>query len=476
MPDQTFASPESQTQPKALESKVPAAPKMELAGMEQFRAFLGMVSRTRLGRLLTSFGGKRDYNSIFGWDPTLDALKFLTMYNRGSIAKRVVDAYPDALWARPPQIWAPEDDAWTANWAKMVQAWGLWQAIHRLDRLCHLGQYSILVIGTDRGKLSDPIVKAGKITYVQPYGEYSVQINTYDADPMSPNFGKPQMYQVYPEGAGLMVTGTGRGLIQPTGSQIKSTRSSFQVHASRVIHVCRDPLEDEVFGQPIMAPIWDLLTDLRKVVGSSSESYWINANRGLQADIDKEMSLNAEDQAALQTEIDEYFHGYRRFMRTKGVKLNELHNDVSDPKSPFEVLVTLISGTTGIPQRILTGSEAGQLASTQDKGNWAERVEEARNLHAEPRILRPFLSFCLKSGVIAPPTGGDIQLNWPDAYRMSPLERGMTSAQTARTIANVTKMLESKSERAQNLLKDEEIRALIGVSTDNRILSDNPNP
>lgn len=443
--------------------------------MEQFRAFLGLVSRTRLGRLLTSFGGKRDYNEIFGWDATLDAAKFLTMYNRGSIAKRVVDALPDALWARPPQIWAPGDDEWTNNWARQTDNWGLWQAIHRLDKLANLGQYSILVIGTDRGSLDQPLNRASKILYLQPYGETSVRIDSYISDPTSPNFGKPLMYSVYPEGAGMMVTGTGKGLILPSGTQGKASRSSFRVHSSRVIHVCNSPLEDEVYGQPVMAPIWDLLTDLRKVVGSSSESYWIMANRGIQADIDKEMSLNAEDQAALQTEIDEYFHGIRRFMRTKGVTMKELQNDVADPKGPFEVIVTLISGTTGIPQRILTGSEAGQLASTQDKGNWAERVEEARALHAEPRILKPLVRFCLQKGIIQPPSSS-IQLNWPDAYRMSPLERGQTSAQTARTIANVTKMLESKSQRAANLLSDVEIRALIGVSTDNRILSDNPDP
>jgi len=226
----------------------------------------------------------------------------------------------------------------------------------------------------------------------------------------------------------------------------------------------------------MMAPIWDLLTDLRKVIGSSSESYWIMANRGLQANVDKDMSLNADDQAALQTELDDYFHGFRRFIRSKGVEIKELTNEVADPLHPFNVIVTLISGTTGIPQRILVGSEAGHLASTQDKGNWAERIEENRALHVEPRILKPFLAFTMRTGIIPLPQSGGVQLNWPDAYRMSPLERGQTAAQTARVVANITKMLESKSTRAQGLMTDVEIRALIGVSTDNRILADNPDP
>lgn len=470
MPSQSFITPEKQA------AAVPASPKRELRGMEAFRAMIGMISRTRLGTLLTSFKGARDYNTIFGWDPIIDALKFLTMYNRGGIAKRIIDAYPDAVWARPPQVWAPGDDAWTNNFAQLAEQWDLWQALYRLDRLAYLGQYSILVVGTGDGNLETPLTKADKITFLQPFGEYSVQILQYNSDVTSPDFGKPVMYQVYPQGAGLMMIGTGQALLAPGAKQSSYPRSSFQVHASRVIHVCRSPLEDEIYGQPMMAPIWDYLTDLRKVMGSSAESYWIMANRGLQADIDKEMSLGADDQAALQSELDDFYNGFRRFIRTKGVKITELNNDVADPLNTFNVLVNLISGSTGIPQRILLGSEAGQLASTQDKGNWAERIEENRSLHVEPRIIKPFLTFCTQKGIIPEPTTGSIQLNWPDAYRMSPLERGQTSAQTARTIANITKMLANDPQRAANLLTDDELRALIGVSTDNRILSDNPDP
>lgn len=450
-------------------------PQRQLRGMEMFRALLGVVTRTRLGRLL-SFSGKRDYEEIFGWDKLITIDRMLMMYNRGGIAKRVVDAYPDATWARPPRLWVQGDDAWTNNWTQMTFQWNLWEALHRLDKLAHLGQFAILVVGTDSGRLDTPLTKASKITYLQPYGEQNARVSAYVTDQNDARFGLPAMYQVYPE-VTSQILGSDSRVLAPTGTpNTAMTRISFTVHASRVIHVARGVLEDEVFGQPVMAPIWDYLTDLRKVLGSSSESYWIMANRGLQADVDKEMSLNADDQAALQTELDEYFHGFRRFIRSKGVNLKELSSNVADPLHPFNVIITAISGTTGIPQRVLIGAEAGHLASTQDKGNWAERIEESRALHVEPRILKPFLAFCLRTGIIAPPEGGQIEITWPEAYRMNPLERSQLGAQTARVLANVTKMLESTSKRAQGLMSDEEIRALIGIGTDNRILSDNPDP
>jgi hypothetical protein len=452
-------------------TQVFAEPKRQMSTGQQFRAFLGLIQRTRLGRMLQSFGGKRNYQEIFGWDATITIDQIMYMYNRGGIAKRVVDAYPDATWARPPRLWADGDDEWTAKWDALTDQVELWDAMYRLDRLASLGQYSVLVIGTDRPNLSAPLTRASQLLYLQPYGQQAIKIEEYDRNSASPNFGKPLMYRINPDGNGLSPD-------VPSRMRSNFPRESFLVHHSRVIHCARGTLEDGVWGQPAMVPIWDYLTDLRKVVGSSSESYWIMANRGLQADVDKEMSLNAEDAADLSAEIDEFYHGYRRYIRTKGVKLTELANDVADPSGPFDVLVTLISGATGIPKRILLGSEAGQLASTQDKGNWAEKVEENRALHVEPHIIKPFVRFLIDTGILPKPapTSKGLNILWPDAYRMSPLERGQTAAQTARTIANLTKMLESENENVRNLISSVEARALIGFPSDNRILRDNPDP
>lgn len=433
-----------------------------------FRGLMGLLRRTLKGRL-TSFQGRRNYQEIFGWDELITAENMLYMYNRGGIAKRVVDAFPDAIWARPPQVWAEGDAVWTAAWDNLVNGDPkFWANLHRLDKLSRLGHYAVMLLGTDKPALGKPLTVASQLTYMQPYGQTAANIIEWDKNPMSPTFGRPIRYRIYPDGGLVLSNSTG---IESAGG----ARASFEVHASRVLHVSRGGLEDDVFGQPSMAPIWDYLVDLRKVVGSSSESYWIAANRGLQADVDKDMALAAEDQAALEMEVDEFFNGFRRFIRTKGVEINELKNDIANPTASFDVLVTLISGTTGIPKRILLGSEAGQLASTQDKGNWAERVEEDTALHIGPNIIMPFIQKMIAIGLLPRPQGKLVMLH-PDAYRMSPLERGQTQAQTARSIANIVKMLESRESRARNLLTDVEVRAILGFASDNRVLEDNPDP
>ena len=443
-----------------------------MTGLSPIRALYSMFNRMGLGRLLGgNLGGKRDYNKLFGWDEVLTPENMRYMYNRGGIAKRLVDSYPDAIWSGPPAVYVQEEASWFTQFETVTKDLNLWSVLHRLDKLCRLGEYAVLLIGTNKGALTDSLKPNSTITFLQPYGQANATIRQWDTNPNSPTFGRPLQYQITPQtGGGISGTSTGLG-----SSIAGPTMGSFLVHASRVVHVVRGNLENEVYGQPVMAPVWDYLTDLRKVVGSSSESYWINANRGLQANIDKDMAVGAEDAAALAEEIDDFYNGFTRFIKTKGVDMKALDNNVSDPKGPFDVLVTLIAGTSGTPKRILLGSEAGQLASSEDRGNWAERIEEERKLQTNPYILNPILAKFLQMGVLAAPTAGEIKVLWPDAYHMSPLERGQTQAQSARSIANIIKMLESENKIASTLLSREECRALIGLSTDNRILSIDPN-
>jgi hypothetical protein len=455
-----------------------------------------VLERMGLARLMgLSFDGKRDIWSAFGWDRQLSVEMIMDMYLRGGIPKRIVDAKPDSTWGRPPRVYlppqvqpqpaptsgqppqpqpqlavpngppaanptpppqqatipnqtAPVDPndpnlQWTKAFYKLAWDLDLWTHMKRVDILAGLGRYAILVIGTNRGSLSQPLPTGGagalKITYLQPYGETQARIDAYDKDPTSPRFGLPTMYTILNSNIRqLNTTGTMEMDVRPEGA-------SYQVHHSRVIHVTRNGLTNCVFGIPEFAPIWNYLCDLLKVVGASSESYWRVAYPGLHADVDKDMDMDEEDETNLTAEMDEFQHDMRRFLRTRGVTVKDIGSKVADPRGAFDVLVTLISGTTGIPKRILLGSEAGQLASSQDKANWAERIEEYRENHAEPNLIWPFVMWTINSNIVPLPANADIQMMrclWPDAYRMSPLERSQTAAQTARSLANIAKGLQ----------------------------------
>ncbi len=208
-----------------------------------------------------------------------------------------------------------------------------------------------------------------------------------------------------------------------------------------------------------MAKVYNLLDDLMKIAGGAPEAFWMNARAGLQADIDMEMELDDEDATALADEIEEYQHQLRRIIKTRGVDLKPLGTEVASPKDQFNMLISLLSGTTGIPQRILIGSEAGQLASEQDRANWAERIEERRVLFAEPYILDPLIRRFMEVGLL--PEIDDYEYEWPEAFKVSPLESAQTMASQARAIGNMARQTGGKN--PMQITTQKEAREIIGL-------------
>jgi hypothetical protein len=151
------------------------------------------------------------------------------------------------------------------------------------------------------------------------------------------------------------------------------------------------------------------------------------------------MELSPDEAKDLSAEMDEFVNGMRRILRTRGVKVQNLGSDVANPANNVDVLISMIAAATGIPKRVLMGSEAGTLASTQDRANWSDRMAERESDYAEPGILLPLITTLINLNIL-PPTN-TLTVTWPEVYKLSPLERGQTSAQMARSSANLLKQL-----------------------------------
>lgn len=401
-----------------------------------------------------TFDGNRALWDVFGYKKDVQPLDMFIKYKRQDVARSIVNAPADALWTRPPKIKGSPafEDAWNAL-TRHIQ---IWDVLNRADKMTGWGRFSIIVLGLP-GRLNSPARKRLELPdllYAQPYSELGVTVDKFDTDTSSPRFGKPLLYRIRPNSADIDITngrliGTGRD--SPVGS------SDLVVHYSRVIHIADNLLEDTVYGQARLEPVYNLLDDLLKVSGGSAETYWMTANRGMQMDIDKDMTLNTADAEALSEEVEEYFHNLRRFIRTRGVKMTELGNKVADPSPTFNTLVSLISAASRIPQRILVGSEAGQLASEQDRANWAERVGERRANFAQPHALTPAILRFQSLGLL--PADTSITFEWPEAFILAPLERAQTSAQKARSATNLAKTMTEQP----TLISVDEARAIVSL-------------
>ncbi len=409
-----------------------------------------LLSRFRLGNLAgLQFGGKRDLYEVLGYKRQLGFDDFWAKYQRQDIAKRVVNAPATATWRNPPDI-KSEIPGFTEAWDKITSKHRIWGQISKVDRISGIGNYAVLLLGLSDVRKKEDLInevrnKEGiELLYLQTYLQKFAEVAEFDRDPTSPRFGLPLMYKLTVRDpvasiAGVPQIGTKNAQNTQIGEQ------ELTVHYSRVLHVAENTLDNDILGTPRLEPVFNLFDDLLKVVGGTAETFWLIANRGMQMDIDKDTELSSEDAANLSDEADEFQHQLRRIIRTRGVKIDTLGSDSPDPKNTFDMLISAVSGATGIPKRILTGSEIGQLASDQDRANWADLIRERRTIHAEPNILLPLFTTLAGVGLLPDFEPHQLEFEWSQTFQLTPLEGAQMMAQQGRAAINLSKQLSEKN-------------------------------
>jgi len=399
-------------------------PMNDIAVMRVMNSFLSRVRSVGQGM----FGGKRDFYEALGYARELTYDDYLKRYERGDIAGSIVDSYPNATWQggaeviedATPKVWTPfEEDAYN-----LMNSTNMWSVFKEADILLGHGRYAIVVIGAP-GFLHEELRKGkpGEIVYLNAYGEGNAKICAYDEDEQSPRYCWPIEYEI---------TGTE----VERRSKANQKNAGRKVHWTRVIHIADS---SGMYSAPRLERVWNRLDDLEKVVGGGSEAFWKTVFQGMQIDVDKDMEITPEAKAELQAQVDEFEHGMRRVMRTRGVKVTSLGAATSDFGTNADTLLDLIAGAVKIPKRLLLGSERGELASTQDRENWHERVTNRRTQFAGPRVVHPLFDRMIEYGYVRKPKGTNYWVVWP--------KLGLTLTETstiAATLAGVNeKMLET---------------------------------
>lgn len=372
-----------------------------------------LLDRMKLaGRAGTSHQGKRDYYKVFGWKPHGE-LKFEDYYwkfKRQGLARRIIKAAPKETWRVNPKIREDNDNdsntAFENDWQELLENVKVWNYMKRADILSGIGRYGILLIGVkgetkwdeplEDGSLNGP----GDILYLSPLHEDNAEINTLITDTNNPDYGKPETYKV-----------DMLGDVETTGD------TDLQiVHHSRVLHLAENKLENEVYGTPRLQKVYNRLDDLYKLVGGAAEMFWKSAYGGKQLNVNPDFDFDSDDLEDLESKLEEYEHGLRRIIQTVGAEVNNIDGDVVEPGDNFDNQISLISAAIGIPKRILTGSERGELASSQDERNWLSEVEERQTNYVTDEIVRPFVDWCIAKDAISEPKDG-YKVEWPSLFQ-----------------------------------------------------------
>ena len=253
--------------------------------------------------------------------------------------------------------------------------------------------------------------------YVKPLGQDNAKIAAWETKPGNKRYGLPVLYDV-----------------TITDSSTKAS-SQIQVHHSRIIHIVDGKLESEIEGSPRLEQVYNRLMDLEKLVGGDAEMFWRGARPGYNAKVDKEYQLTQAMKDDLQDEIDEFEHNLRRFLVNEGIDITALAQQIADPTGHVDIQIQMISAATGIPKRSLTGSERGELSSSQDKDEWMAYVQSRREEYAEPLILRPFIDRCIEYGILPPATTEGYTIGWQDLFSTSEKERAEIGKQRAESLS-----------------------------------------
>lgn len=380
-----------------------------------------LVERQGLAnRLGVAFNGDRDVFEAAGYKKALLFEDFYSAYRRGDIARRIVTAAPDETWRMAPDVWdggEDEPDAETvtdfeAAWEMLAADYdigedaetplSIWHSLALVDRLSGIGRYGVLYLGLADGKQPSEAVDAGALAgpgdllYMQAFDEGGAQVAQVDGDNTSRRFGLPLYYN----------------LVVPTG-EVGGQRQ-MRAHWTRCIHVAEGVDNNPLLGTPRLEACWNRLVDILKIMAGAGEAAWklLDAGHILTTQEGKRLPTSETALADLEDQIEEFVHGLRRWLLTEGLEATQIGGSISDPTGLVMANVALISAATGIPQRILLGSERGELASSQDEDNWAKQIETRQRLHAEAMIVRPFIQRLIWAGVLPKPDTGAVTVAW----------------------------------------------------------------
>lgn len=397
----------------------------------------------------SQYNGYRDLNSILGYDETIEIAQYRYAYERGGIAKRIVEIFPRATWGNgfdiaDNTINLKRKTPYEKEVLRLYRKLNVHQKLLQATILAYIGHFSVILIGAPGDPETELPKKTGPndIAYLYPLGEDKAKIvETVGQNNQSkeviydPRYGLPLYYEIN-------LSGFSAESVSSRVSNGASSSFARKVHYSRVIHIVRSPLDSEIIGEPILRSVWNLLSDLKKIIGGLSEAALRRGWPGLHVNVDADARLGDPEKDSIREQVDSYLLGLGNGIFTRKTDIGEIATKGTiDIKSNAEAIMQQIAGTIAAPMRLLLGSEVGSLASSQDKYNFGDRVMELRASENDP-IIRQFNDRMTEYGYLPQPRNGEYEILWPE-------EEELNEESKART---------AKLMKEGKVLTDEEIR------------------
>lgn len=391
--------------------------------LAQLQRIGDLLSRSNLSsRMGWQYGSDRKIYKALGYpeEKDLNFQYYYDKYERQDIATAIIDRPVNATWNGSINIVESnsnaKDSKLAAAWRELNNTHKIKSRLIKLDKLTGIGRYGILLFGFDDVKetkdFKNPVSGRRKLLYLKQYSENDISIHEKENNSSNDRYGLPKFYKLQIEG----------------GNRNELTKEVI-IHHSRILHVLSNNITSEIYGRPRLKPIVNRLNDLEKLLGGDAEMFWRGARPGYHAAAQSDYEMGTEEVKALEDELDKYEHDLRRFISAKGVDIKPLQQQVADPLNHIDAQLQAISAETGIPKRVLVGSERGELASSQDKDQWLNLINSRMIDFAEPVILRPLIDKLMSVGVL--PKVKEYVIIWEDIFAPSEKQKAEVGKQRA---------------------------------------------
>lgn len=357
----------------------------------QLRTARAVMNNYNGGNLIDFFKRSANFKHNLYYDfgyPKTEELTFRHFYElwkRNGVARGLIEKTILKTWQEDPLLQeddGPQETSEESEVRQHLTAIRFWQSLRMADARSMVGNYAAVVLQLGDGKPYDQPVDrvpggiAGVIRAFPAWQE-QLRVSAWNSDPSSPAYGSPAMF-LYNESA-----------IDSREGKVRS----FAVHPDRVLVWSRD---GTVFGDSKLEPCYNALHDLEKIRGAGGEGFWKNAKSQPVLTADPDVNFN-QLAAMLGVEVDEladkldevlekFSKGFDTGLVLQGMQASTLAVTLPQPREFYEIAMQEVAASWPIPQKVLTGMQTGERASTEDAREWAQTCMARRSNTILPGI------------------------------------------------------------------------------------------
>jgi hypothetical protein len=362
----------------------------------------------------------QDMYGIPSYSGEFSAADYKYLFKKNAIASRIISLYPNECWRALPAITegdSPKETIFEKEITKLILRPGLkvHQKLKQADVLSGIGRFGILYLGLADGQEPKTPAQRGKeLLYLRPFDETNVEILEVENNPSNERYGMPVLYSI-------------------KFSDENNSNKETIVHWSRCLHFTENAVDSVIFGQPRLEAVIENVLNVTLLLKGSPHMFMRGGFPGYVFEAEPDVHITSQDKLEMKDQIEQYVQSMTRFLTLQGVNAKSLDVQVSDPEPFIKAQINAISAYTGIPGRILMGSEMGHLASTADKMTFEDRIRDRQESYLSDDVVRPFVKR-LQLLEILPETSDDIMITWLKVDSTSQKERAEISKLKAESL------------------------------------------